>query len=86
MFENISFPLFLPISKYLKGGDFMERAFDPARQAAALQEAADRLQGLRESEVPFPEGYSSGISPDQGIAHTSSEEDRFPKVVDRTKS
>lgn len=45
----------------MKGGDFMER------------EALDRLQGLRESEVPHPAGYDSGIAPDQEVVEVGSD-------------
>lgn len=68
MFEEpSSSPIILTTSNFPKGGDFMEQD-NPARQAAieaAKREAWERIQGLRESEVPYPAGYDSYIQSGQ---------------------
>lgn len=48
------------------------------------REALNRLQGLRETEVPYPAGYDSGIDPDVKVVD-SGNDPRFPKVVGRTR-
>ncbi len=72
-----------------KGGDFMEQ-FDPARQAAierAMQEATDRIEGLRIDEVScmYKPSELAANDPDEGRVLGSVDDPTFPKVVDRTR-
>lgn len=70
----------MQLTNFWKGGDFMEH-YNHTRQAA-IAERLNLIQGIEESEVPYPCGYDSGIGNKGRVA---TENPNFPERKGRIR-